>query len=83
MKVLGEFTATIETCSYRKTPVKETFEIGTFQVIEDLTAAAISILGRTTAIELGMLRVGPTKNPLQNPDFVAVIHSYVSQHEGT
>ena len=64
--VLGEFTATIETCSYRKTPVKEMFTIGTFQVAEGLTAAAVSVFGRTTAIDLGMLRVGPNEHPLRN-----------------
>ena len=64
VKVLGEFTATIETWSYRKAPVKEMFTIGTFQVLKGLTTAAISVLGRATAIELGMLRVGPNEHPL-------------------
>ena len=44
------------------------FIIGTFQVVEGLTAASASVLGRSTAIELGILKVG---HPLQNPDFVA------------
>ena len=78
VKVLREFTVTIETCSYKKTPVKEMFTVGTFQVVEGLTAAAVSILGRTTAIELGMLRVGPNEHPALNSDLVAAIHSDVS-----
>ena len=78
VKVLGEFIDNIETCSYKKTPVKEMFTIGTFQVVEGLTAAAVSILGRTTAIELGMLRVGPNEHPVLNSDLVAAIHSDVS-----
>ena len=49
------------------------FTIGTFQAVRGQTAAAVSILGRTTAIELGMLRVGSTEHPLRNTDFVAAI----------
>ena len=78
VKVLGEFTATIETCSYKKTPVKEMFTIGTFQVVEGETPATVSILGRKTAIELGMLRVGPAECPNSDQEFVAAIHSDVS-----
>ena len=54
------------------------FTIGTFQVVEGLTAAAVSVLGRTTAIELGMLTVGPNEHPPHNSDLVAAIHSDVS-----
>ena len=80
MKILGEFTATIETYSYRKTQVKEMLTTGTFQVVEGLTAAAVSIPGRITATEPSMLRVGPTEHPLENTDFVTAmgIHSDVS-----
>ena len=62
----------------RKPQSKKCLQLELFKVVEGETSAAVSILGRKTAIELGMLRVGPAECPNSDQDFVAAIHSDVS-----